>query len=80
MSCYGCAWVGMGWHISCCGWAWVGIGHCWWVWSGYGYKFEGKCWALVSKVLLRGDKTKHVIFDLSIIFHSPIIIHVGTYT
>ena len=21
--------------------AWVGIGRCWWVWSRYGYKFEG---------------------------------------
>ena len=25
--------------------SWVGIGRCWW--SGYGYKFEGKCWAPV---------------------------------
>jgi hypothetical protein len=24
---------------------WV-VGRCWWLWSGYGYKFEGKCWAL----------------------------------
>jgi hypothetical protein len=42
------AWVDMGGHMSCYGWAWVGIGHCWWLWSGYGYKFEGKCWALVG--------------------------------
>ena len=33
--------------MSYYGWAWVGIGRYWWVWSGYGYKFEGKCWALV---------------------------------
>jgi hypothetical protein len=46
-------WVGMGamllfmgGHMSCYGWAWVGIGRCWWLWSGYGYKFGGKCWAL----------------------------------
>jgi hypothetical protein len=29
------------------GWAWMDIGRCWWLWSGYGYKFEGKCWAPV---------------------------------
>jgi len=33
------------------GWAhvmlWVGMGRCSWLWCGYGYKFEGKCWALV---------------------------------
>jgi hypothetical protein len=28
--------------------AWVGIGRCWWLWSGYGHKLEGKCWALMS--------------------------------
>jgi hypothetical protein len=28
--------------------AWVGMGRCWWLWFGYGYKFEGKCWALVD--------------------------------
>ena len=39
-------WMGMGGHKSCYGWAWVGIGRCWWLWSRYGYKFEGKCWAL----------------------------------
>ena len=31
--------------MSCYGRAWVGIGRCWWLWSRYGYKFEGKCWA-----------------------------------
>ena len=35
------------------GWAhvmlWVGIGRCRWLWSGYGYKFEGKCWALLGR-------------------------------
>jgi hypothetical protein len=46
MSCYGWAWVGIGGHMSCYGWAWVDISRCWWLWSGYGYKFEGKCWAL----------------------------------
>ena len=30
---------------------WVGIGRCWWVWSRYGYKFEGKCWALAVSQL-----------------------------
>ena len=47
-------WVGMsaillfmGGHMSCYGWAWVGIGHCWWLWSGYGYKFKRKWWALI---------------------------------
>ena len=29
------------------GWAWVDIGCCWWLWSGYGYKFERKCWVLI---------------------------------
>jgi hypothetical protein len=33
------------WVRCCC--SWVGIGRCWWLWSGYGYKFEGKCWALM---------------------------------
>ena len=41
------AWVGMGGHMPSYGWVWVGISRCWWIWSGYGYKFEGKCWALV---------------------------------
>ena len=43
------------------GWAhvmlWVGIGRCGWIWSGYGYKFDGKCWALVqSKEGRRGKE------------------------
>ena len=42
------AWVDMGGHMSCYGWAWVGIGRCWWLRSGYGYKFEGKSWALIE--------------------------------
>ena len=29
---------------------WVGIGRCWWLWYGYGYKCEGKCWALILRV------------------------------
>jgi hypothetical protein len=33
--------------MSCYGWAWVGIGRCCWLCSGCGYKFEGKCWALL---------------------------------
>jgi hypothetical protein len=43
------AWVGMGGHMSCYGWAWVDIGRCWWLWSGYEYKFERKCWALLCR-------------------------------
>jgi hypothetical protein len=38
----------MGGHMSCYGWALVGIGRWWWLWSRYGYKFEGKCWALLG--------------------------------
>ena len=36
---------GHGWtHVMLC----VGIGRCWWLWFGYGYKFKGKRWALVT--------------------------------
>jgi hypothetical protein len=49
-SCYGWAWVGMSGHMSCYGWAWVGIGRCRWSWSGYGYNFEGECWALLLTI------------------------------
>ena len=41
----------MGGHMSCYGWTWVGIGRCWCLWSGYEYKFEGKCWALVATIV-----------------------------
>ena len=34
--------------MSCYGWAWVSMGRCLWLWSGHGYKLEGKCWALLS--------------------------------
>jgi hypothetical protein len=54
----------MGGHMSCYGWAWVGIGRCWWSWSGYGYKFEGKCWALVctsSLIPLINEKRHQIL-------------------
>jgi hypothetical protein len=47
-----CTYHAMGGH----GWAhvmlWVGIGRCWWVCFGYGYKFKGKCWALLHSTPL----------------------------
>ena len=42
---HGWTWVGT---CHAMGGAWVGIGRCWWLWSGYGYKFKGKCWALLA--------------------------------
>ena len=48
---------------------WVGIGRCWWLWSRYGYKFEGKCWALLaSKVISREMPTNR--FQWALLTHS----------
>jgi hypothetical protein len=38
---------------------WVGIGRCWWLWSEYGYKFEGKCWALIYIPRVGKNMTSH---------------------
>ena len=61
MSCYGWAWMDMGGHMPCYGWAWVGIGRCWWVWSRYGYKFEGKCWALWAWCVVHMDEVSSIV-------------------
>ena len=44
--------------------AWVAIGRCWWLWSGYGYKFEGKCRALLPSEL-------HVLLTCSLCKWNP---------
>ena len=48
------------------GWAhvmlWMGIGRCWWLWSGYGYKFEGKCWPLLNSSQEEGQTLVYQTF------------------
>ena len=39
--CMGAILLVMGGHGCAHVMLWVGIGHCWWVWFGYGSKFEG---------------------------------------
>ena len=46
----------MGGHMSCYGWAWVCIGRCWWMWSGYGYKFKGNV-GLYFRLCLRAQRS-----------------------